>query len=153
MKYWLFKTEPEVFSIDSLIKEKLSFWEGVRNYQARNYLRDDVKLGDLVLFHHSNANPPGIVGIAEVAKEATPDPHQFDPNSKYFDAKLKGVEPRWFGVHLKPHTKFSRLISLDELRSTKGLEKMIVIQKGGRLSIQPVTKKEFEIVLKLANKS
>ncbi|TGL24292.1 EVE domain-containing protein [Leptospira yanagawae] len=150
MKYWLFKTEPDVFSIDDLIREKLSYWEGVRNYQARNYLRDEVKLGDLVLFYHSRLEPPGVVGIAEVAKEASPDPFQFDPNHKYFDPKLKGTEPRWFGVHLKPRTKFQELIPLDLLKKTKGLEKMVVTQKGSRLSIQPVTKKEFEIVIKLA---
>ncbi|MDZ4728075.1 MAG: EVE domain-containing protein [Leptospira sp.] len=149
MKYWLFKTEPDVFSIDDLEREKVSFWEGVRNYQARNYLRDEVKAEDLVLFHHSNANPPSVVGIAEVVEGGLPDPHQYDPNSKYFDPKAPKDNPRWYGVKLKLVAKFKKRISLDELKITKGLEEMMVIKKGARLSIQPVAKKEFEIVKKL----
>jgi len=149
MRYWLFKTEPDVFSIDDLEREKISFWEGVRNYQARNYLRDDVKPGDLVLFYHSNANPPGIIGIAEIVESGIPDPHQFNLQSKYFDPKSPKENPRWFGVRLKLHTKFKELIPLHQLKSIAGLESMIVIQKGSRLSIQPVTKKEFDIILKL----
>ncbi|MCZ8157587.1 MAG: EVE domain-containing protein [Leptospira sp.] len=149
MRYWLFKTEPDVFSIEDLQREKISFWEGVRNYQARNYLRDDVKEGDKVLFYHSNANPPCIVGIAEIVESGIPDPHQFDPNSKYFDPKAKVSEPRWYGVKLKLLQKFKQQISLSELKANVGLAEMIVVQKGSRLSIQPVTKKEFEIVVKL----
>jgi predicted RNA-binding protein with PUA-like domain len=149
MRYWLFKTEPDVFSIDDLAREKVSFWEGVRNYQARNFLRDDVKPGDLVLFHHSSTNPPGVIGIAEIVESGIHDPHQFDPNSKYFDPKSPKENPRWYGVKLKLHSKFKRLISLNELKTISGLEKMVVIQKGSRLSIQPVTKKEFDIVKKL----
>lgn len=150
MKYWLFKTEPDVFSIEDLKREKISFWEGVRNYQARNYLRDEVKLGDPILFYHSNANPPGVVGIATVVKEASPDPYQFDPKHKYFDPKLKGTEPRWFGVHISLQEIFAEIIPLDVLKKTKGLESMVVTQKGSRLSIQPVTEKEFHIIKKLA---
>lgn len=149
MKYWLFKTEPDVFSIEDLEREKISFWEGVRNYQARNYLRDDVKPADLVLFYHSNASPPGVIGIAEIVAAGIPDPHQFDPNSKYYDPKAPKDIPRWYGVKLRLHTKFETLISLDMLKSVEGLESMIVIKRGSRLSIQPVTKKEFEIVKKL----
>jgi predicted RNA-binding protein with PUA-like domain len=149
MRYWLFKTEPQVFSIEDLAREKISFWEGVRNYQARNSLRDDVQADDLVLFYHSNAKPPGIVGIALIVEGGTPDPHQFDPNSKYFDPKSKKEKPTWFGVKLKLQTRFRELIPLDTLKTTSGLEEMVVIQKGSRLSIQPVTMKEFEIVKKL----
>lgn len=149
MKHWLFKTEPDVFSIDDLKREKIAFWEGVRNYQARNYLRDEVKIGDKILFYHSNANPPGVIGIAVVVREASTDPYQFDPNHKYFDPKLKTKEPRWFGVHISLEKKFESIIPLDTLRNTKGLENMVVTQKGSRLSIQPVTEKEFKIVTKL----
>ena len=146
MRYWLFKTEPDVFSIDDLEREKISFWEGVRNYQARNYLRDDVKPGDLVLFYHSNANPPGIIGIAEIVESGLHDPHQFNPQSKYFDPKSPKENPRWYGVKLKLHAKFREFISLNQLKATKGLESVIVIQKGSRLSIQPVSEKEFKII-------
>lgn len=146
MRYWLFKTEPDVFSIEDLEREKISFWEGVRNYQARNSLRDDVKPGDLVLFYHSNANPPGIIGIAEIVESRIPDPHQFDPKSKYFDPKSPKDNPRWYGVRLQFQKKFKELISLNQLKTISGLESMIVVQRGSRLSIQPVTKKEFDIV-------
>ncbi len=149
MRYWLFKTEPDVFSIEDLEREKISFWEGVRNYQARNSLRDDVKPGDLVLFYHSNANPPGVIGVAEIVESGLPDPHQFDPNSKYFDPKSPSDKPRWYGVKIKLHSKFKSLVPLNVLKTTKGLESMIVIQRGSRLSIQPVTESEFKIVKKL----
>ncbi|TGN20930.1 EVE domain-containing protein [Leptospira idonii] len=149
MRYWLFKTEPDVFSIDHLEREKISFWEGVRNYQARNHLRDDVKKKDLILFYHSSTNPLGIAGIAEVVEERLPDPFQFDPKSKYFDPKSKKEDPRWFGVKIKLHKRFKNFVTLDQIRETEGLEDMIVIRKGGRLSIQPVQKSEFDIILKL----
>ncbi|TGN06481.1 EVE domain-containing protein [Leptospira ilyithenensis] len=151
MKYWLFKTEPDVFSIDDLEREKISFWEGVRNYQARNYLRDEVKKGDLVLFYHSSTDPTGIVGVAEIVESRIPDPFQFDPNSKYFDPKSKKEDPRWFGVKLKLSKRFTNFLSLAELKTVKGLSKMVLVQKGSRLSIQPVQKSEFDTITKLGN--
>ncbi|WP_411824067.1 EVE domain-containing protein [Leptospira sp. 'Mane'] len=151
MKYWLFKTEPDVFSIDDLEREKISFWEGVRNYQARNYLRDEVKKGDLVLFYHSSTDPTGIVGVAEIVESQIPDPFQFDPKSKYFDPKSKKEDPRWFGVRLKLSKRFKNFLSLAELKTIKNLNQMVLVQKGSRLSIQPVQKSEFDTITKLGN--
>lgn len=152
MNYWLFKTEPNVFSIEDLKKapKKTTFWEGVRNYQARNYLRDQIKKGDLVLFYHSRIEPIGVVGIARVTKEAYPDPFALDPSHKYYDPKSTPEKPIWYGVEITLEEEFPRCVSLKELKSTPGLENMVVVQKGSRLSIQPVTAKEFQIVRKLA---
>ena len=151
-QFWLFKSEPDVYSIDDLKKEKKCYWEGVRNYQARNLLRDTIKKGDQVFFYHSNATPPGIVGVAEVAKEGYPDHTQFDENSKYYDPKSKKDEPRWMMVDVKFVEKFKNLVSLDQLKNTPGLEEMMVTKRGARLSIQPVTADEWKIVMKLAKK-
>lgn len=151
MKYWLFKSEPHVYSIDDLKKEKKCYWEGVRNYQARNLLRDTIKKGDQVLFYHSNAKPPGVAGIAEVVKEGYPDHTQFEESSKYFDPKSKADDPRWFMVDVKFIKKFKNLVSLEQLKNTTGLDEMMVTKRGARLSIQPVTKKEWNIVTKLAD--
>lgn len=152
MKYWLFKSEPNVFSLDDLKNspKKTSFWEGVRNYQARNFLRDEVKKGDLVLFYHSRVEPIGVVGIAKITKDGYPDTYAFDPNHKYFDPKSKKENPTWYGVDVTFLEEFPRCVSLKEIKETKTLSKMMVAQKGARLSIQPVTEKEFEIVKKLA---
>lgn len=151
-QYWLFKSEPEVYSIDDLKKEKSAYWEGIRNYQARNLLRDTVKKGDLVFFYHSNASPPGIAGIAEVVKEGYPDHTQFDENEKYYDPKSKKTEPRWFMVDVKFIKKFKTLISLEQLKNNPALEEMMVTKRGARLSIQPVTKKEWDTILKISEK-
>lgn len=138
------KTEPEVFSIDDLNKNKTTLWEGVRNYQARNFMMKDMKLKDLVLFYHSNATPSGIAGIAEVSKLAIPDPTQFDKNSEYYDKKATKEKPIWFCIEVKFVKKFTELIALDQLKKEKTLQDMLVIKKGQRLSIQPVTEKEYQ---------
>ncbi|MBI1272168.1 EVE domain-containing protein [bacterium] len=152
-QFWLFKSEPKVYSIDDLKKEKTAFWEGVRNYQARNLLRDTIKKGDQVLFYHSNAEPPGIVGICQVVKEGYPDHTQFDEASKYFDPKSKKDDPRWYMVDVKFVKKFKSIVSLETLKNSAGLEEMMVTKRGARLSIQPVTEKEWKTVLKLAGES
>ena len=153
-KYWLMKSEPECFSVDDLAaeKNKTTCWDGVRNYQARNFMRDDMKKGDKVLFYHSNSKPPGIAGVARVVKESYPDFTAFDPQDKHFDPKSKQESPRWFMVDIKLEKKLKRLVSLDELRKVKSLEGMVLLQKGSRLSVQPVTKKQFETVCQQAEK-
>ena len=149
MKYWLMKSEPDVFSIDDLKKKKTSGWDGVRNYQARNFMRDEMKIGDLVLFYHSNAEIPGVAGLAKVCKTSHPDPTQFDSKSEYYDPKATKENPRWFMVEVEFVEKFDRVISLSELKTTKGLENMPLVQKGSRLSINPVSEKEFKIITEL----
>ncbi len=146
MNYWLAKSEPEEYSIDDLKKDKVCHWDGVRNYQARNYMREMQK-GDLVLFYHSNAAPPGVAGVMKVVKIAYPDPSQFDKKDKHFDPKSTGDNPRWFCPDLKFERKFKQFISLSELRNTKGLEKLPLLQRGSRLSVHPVSKREFEIIV------
>lgn len=145
-RYWLMKTEPESYSIDDLERDGTTFWNGIRNYQARNFMRDNVKPGDGVLFYHSNAEPPGIFGIAEVVKAAYPDHTQFDPESKYFDPRATPDNPTWVMVDVKFVRKFSAPISLAELKETPGLEEMMVTRRGSRLSVQPVTAQEWKIV-------
>lgn len=152
MAYWLFKSEPDCFSIDHLKNAKSSIapWDGVRNYQARNYLRDQVKAGDLVLFHYSSVDPPGIAGVCEVVKAGYPDHTAQDPKSDHYDPKSTKTNPIWFMVDVKFIRKFKELIPLSKLKETVGLEKMMLTQKGSRLSIQPVTAQEWKIVNKLA---
>ena len=147
--YWLLKSEPTSYSIDHLQKDKTTFWNGVRNYQARNLLRDSIKVGDGVLFYHSNAEPPGVVGIAKVIKSGYPDPTAFDPKSKYFDQKASRDNPIWFMVDIAFIARFKNFVDLELLRHAPGLEKMMVLKRGSRLSVQPVSPKEFEIVQKL----
>lgn len=151
MNYWLMKSEPEVLSIDMLKKLKHSLWDGVRNYQARNFMMNNFKVGDWVLFYHSNATPPGVAGIARVSKPAVPDPTQFDKKSEYYDSKSKPETPRWYCVEVAFQEKFKNFVPLEQLREQKGLEDMQVIKRGQRLSIQPVTPKEFAIVCKMGN--
>lgn len=151
MNYWLMKTEPDVFSIDDLKEQKTSPWEGVRNYQARNFMRDEMKKGDMVLIYHSNAKPPGVAGIATVSKESYPDYFAWDKKSKYFDAKCDPENPRWFMVDVKFKKKFKSLISLSDLKEYKQLNDLLILRKGNRLSITPVTKKDFEFIANLAN--
>lgn len=146
MKYWLMKSEPDVFSIDDLKLKKKSGWDGVRNYQARNYMRDDMKIGDVVLFYHSSCEIPGVAGLAKVSKESHPDPSQFDSKSEYYDPKATKDNPRWFMVEVEFVEKFDRVITLTEIKEEKGLEKMPLVQKGSRLSINPVTDSEFKII-------
>jgi len=142
------KTEPEVYSIDDLKRDKEEPWEGIRNYQARNFMRDDMKLGDGVLIYHSNSKPSGIAGTATICKEAHPDTFALDPKSKYFFPKATPEKNPWVMVKVKYKGTFKNIISLEDIRATKGLEEMLVIRKGSRLSIQPVTKKEYELILK-----
>lgn len=150
MKYWLMKSEPDVYSIDQLKKDKRTWWEGVRNYQARNFMID-MEVGDLVLFYHSNATPPGIAGIAKVSKPAAPDELQFDKKSEYYDAKSSPDKPRWSCVEVSFVKKFKNFISLPDLRDNAKLADMMVLQKGSRLSVQPVEKKHFELIEKLGD--
>jgi len=148
-RYWLVKCEPEAYSIDDLERDGVASWEGVRNFQARNTLRDDMKVGDGVLFYASNAEPSGVTGVAEVAREGYPDSFAFKKGHKYFDPKSDPENPTWYMVDIRFVEKFPGIIPLAELKAAKGLEKMVVVQKGSRLSVQPVTQKEHEIVLKL----
>lgn len=147
-QYWLMKSEPDVFSIDQLIKDKKTWWTGVRNYQARNFMQS-MKVGDQVLFYHSSADPSGVAGIAEVSKSAEPDSTQFEKKSDYFEPKATKEKPMWFCVEVKPVKKFKNFIPLDQLRDEKALADMLVLKKGQRLSIQPVTEKEFLTVSKM----
>ncbi len=144
------KSEPEVYSIDNLQRDKTTLWEGVRNYQARNFMLRDMQLGDQVLFYHSNATPPGIAGLAEVCGLAEPDPTQFDAKSEYHDPKSTRENPRWHCVRLRFRQKFPELISLEQLRGAQALKEMLVLKKGQRLSVQPVTAKEFQYIVKWA---
>jgi predicted RNA-binding protein with PUA-like domain len=153
-KYWLLKSEPGVFSIDDLAAapKKTTFWDGVRNYQARNTLRDEMKLGDLAFFYHSNAEPPAIVGVVKIVREGYPDHTAFDESKDHYDPKSKKDAPTWFMVDVQHVETFKKPLSLDELRTVKGLEDMVLLQKGSRLSVQPVTKKQFDIITSLAAK-
>lgn len=151
-KYWLVKVEPNCFSFDDLKKSEnqTTHWDGVRNYQARNFLRDEMKKGDEVLFYHSNAEPNVIVGICEVVKEGYPDFSQFDPESNNFDPKSKTGEPTWYMVDLKLKEEFNRPVTLSEVKSNPKLQKMRLVQKGNRLSVMPVEKEEFREILKMS---
>lgn len=146
------KTEPNVFSIDDLIKNKSTLWEGVRNYQARNYMMKDMQLGDQVLLYHSNAKPSGVAGLATVSKLALPDPTQFDKKSEYYDPKATKEKPNWFCTEIQFEKKFKNFISLDQIKDEKKLSKMMVVQKGSRLSIQPVAQSDFNYLVQLGTK-
>ncbi|MEQ1681644.1 MAG: EVE domain-containing protein [Nitrospira sp.] len=149
--YWLMKSEPTTFSIDDLIRSPnhATYWDGVRNYQARNFMRS-MAVGDHVLFYHSNTDPPAVVGIAEVVKTAYPDSTQFDKKDKHYDPASKPSEPRWDMVDIKYVRKFVRALTLDELRKENKLNGMVLLKKGSRLSVQPVTPLEWRHIMKLA---
>lgn len=149
MRHWLIKSEPDVFSIDDLARVKREPWNGVRNYQARNYMRDDMKPGDLALFYHSNATPPGVVGVARVASAPYPDSTQFDPASEYHDPKADPASPRWFLVDFEFVAKFPEPVSLQQMKDDPPLGGMIVLRKGTRLSITPVEPKHFKRICQL----
>lgn len=149
-KYWLMKSEPDAFSIDDLQKKKKALWDGVRNYQARNFMMNEMSVGDEVLFYHSNANPPGVAGLAVVSGPAVPDPTAQDPESKYHDPKASPEKPIWHCVEVKFGEKFGRFVSLDDLKKEPKLKNMLVLKKGMRLSIQPVTEEEFKTVRRMA---
>ena len=150
MNYWLMKSEPDTFSIDDLKRKGKEAWDGVRNYQARNFMRDGMRVGDKVFFYHSNCAEPGIVGIAEVATDAYPDPSQFDPKSDYFDGGSTRDNPRWMLVEVKFVKKFKRTITLDELKQQDALAEMALVRKGNRLSVMPVSDGDWKYILKLA---
>jgi predicted RNA-binding protein with PUA-like domain len=149
--YWLVKSEPDCFSFDDLwsAPRRTTGWDGVRNYQARNFLRDAMRVGDGVLYYHSGAEPPGVAGIARVASAAYPDPTQFDPAAEHFDPKSKRDAPQWFQVDVQAVKKLARFVTLADLRGDEGLARMLVLQRGQRLSVMPVTPSEWGIVLAL----
>jgi predicted RNA-binding protein with PUA-like domain len=145
MNYWLMKSEPDEYSIDDLVRDRASAWFGVRNYQARNFMRDEMKPGDGVLFYHSSCPEPGIVGLAEVASAPMPDASQFDKKSDYYDPKSSADNPRWICVKVKAVRK-TRLLALPEIRATSALADMVILRKGNRLSITPVTASEWRAI-------
>jgi predicted RNA-binding protein with PUA-like domain len=153
MNYWLMKSEPDTFGIDHLARAKnqTSAWDGVRNFQARNYLRNDMKVGDLAFFYHSSCEVPGIVGTMKVMREGYPDKTAFDPKNDHYDSDSNPDKPRWYVVDVKLEKKFDRIVSLDELRQHAGgnLKDMIVLKRGNRLSITPVTKTEWDFIASL----
>ena len=149
MAYWLMKSEPGTYSIEDLERDGREMWDGVRNYQARNMMRDDMKLGDEIFFYHSNCKDPGIVGLSRVAGTPYPDPTQFDKRSSYHDPKSTPDNPRWILVDVEFVRKLSRPITLAELKATKGLDGLILTRKGNRLSIMPVTPKHWNKILSL----
>jgi predicted RNA-binding protein with PUA-like domain len=151
MKYWLIKSEPQVFSIDDLYKSKnkTTYWDGVRNYQARNFIRDEMKVGDQVIFYHSNSEPPAAVGICEVVKEAYPDFTAFDYEDPHYDSKSKKYEPAWFMVDVKFVKKFAHEVSIEGIKENKKLQNMKLIQRGNRLSVMPAAKVEFDEIVKM----
>lgn len=149
MQYWLMKSEPDVFGIDDLQRVGIEPWDGVRNYQARNMLRDQMQLGDLVFFYHSNCEVPGITGLAEIARQGYPDDTAFNPEAKYFDPKSDPQNPRWYRVDVKFVRKLQRTLSLQELREHPALQNMPLVRKGNRLSVMPVTEQEWHDILAL----
>ena len=149
MAYWLMKSEPDVYGIDDLKRDKVEPWDGIRNYQVRNMFRDQMKVGDLAFFYHSNCKPPAVVGIMTIASEAYPDHTQFDPKSRYYDAKSDIENPRWLLVDVKYKRKLKREITLQELKENKKLKDFRLNQKGNRLSVIPVKKSEWDLILDL----
>jgi predicted RNA-binding protein with PUA-like domain len=151
MKYWLMKSEPDVFSFEDLKKRpnKTEPWNGVRNYQARNFMRDEMRVGDQILFYHSSCEVPGVAGVAQVSSLPYPDSTQFDKKSEYHDPKATKDEPRWFLVDVSFKENLKSYVSLEELKKHPELKEMRLLQKGNRLSILPVTKEEFAFIKKL----
>ena len=153
MKYWLLKSEPDVFSLEDLknCPNQTEPWDGIRNYQARNLMRDEMKVGDQAFFYHSRQAEPAIVGTVRVVREAYPDHTSWDPSSKYFDEKSSPENPRWQMVDVQFESEFSRPVTLKELQSVPELKEMFLLRKGMRLSVQPVTEAEFQLILAIAN--
>lgn len=151
MQFWLMKSEPSTYGIDTLLSKpnQTDFWDGVRNYQARNFLRDQIKKGDLAFFYHSNCDTPGIVGVMEVVESSTPDKTAFDPDSKYYDPKSTAAHPRWFRVKVKGIRKMTETIPLSQLKSHPGLKNMALCRPGNRLSVMPVSQDEWKVIEKL----
>jgi predicted RNA-binding protein with PUA-like domain len=152
MRYWLMKSEPTTYSIDDLRRDGVSAWEGVRNYQARNFMRDQMKIGDMALFYHSSVTPPGVAGVCTISKESFPDATALDPKSPYFDPKATQNNPLWMLVEVKFVEKFPHFITLDEVRKTKGLEDMTILKPFVRLSVMPIEKKHFTIICRLGQR-
>jgi len=148
-RYWLMKCEPAAYTIDDLARDGRTGWEGVRNYQARNFMRDDMQAGDPVLFYASNADPSGVTGLAEIARAAYPDPFARKKGHKYYDPASTEAKPIWYSVDLAFVERFPAVVPLETLKKSRGLEQMMVNQKGSRLSVQPVTRAEFAIVSRL----
>jgi predicted RNA-binding protein with PUA-like domain len=148
-RYWLMKCEPSAYTIDDLARDGRTGWEGVRNFQARNFMRDEMKEGDGVLFYASNAEPSGVTGLATISKAGYPDPFAFKKGHAYFDPESDRTAPTWFAVEIAFVERFPGTVSLETLKATKGLEQMKVTQKGSRLSVQPVTKAEYDIVVRV----
>lgn len=151
MQYWLFKSEPESFGISHLKKAKTTIWDGVRNYQARNYLRT-AKVGDLALFYHSKVQPPGLAGLCSVVTANVVDPTQFDPTSRYFDAKSNAENPRWQTVKIRYEETFANYITIDTLRDRFSEDDLMILKMGSRLSVTPLSEKTAERILKMARK-
>lgn len=149
-RYWLMKSEPDTYSIDDLERDGVTPWEGVRNYQARNLLRDEVQVGDEVLFYHSNAKPPGVAGLGRVIRAAYPDPSAFDSSSEYHDPRSSSESPTWIAVDVRFVRKLERLVTLDELKANPELEGMLVTRRGQRLSVQPLSAEHFRTVVAMA---
>ena len=152
-RYWLMKCEPAAYTIDDLARDGRTSWEGVRNYQARNFMRDDMQAGDGVLFYASNANPSGVTGLAEIVRAGYPDAFAWQHGHVYFDAASSSDQPVWFMVDIGFVERFAAVVSLETLKRTRGLARMAVTQKGSRLSVQPVRKSEFDIVVRLGRRS
>jgi len=153
MRHWLIKSEPSEFSFDDLwaARGRRTCWDGVRNYQARNFMRDDMRVGDRVLYYHSNAEPSGVVGVAEVVREAYPDPTQFESGHPHHDPRSDPQDPRWCMVDVRALERLPRVVTLAELKANPRLEGMAVVQRGSRLSVTPVTEAEYEEVLRMAS--
>lgn len=150
MRYWLIKSEPDVYSFADLERDRRTYWDGVRNYQARNTLRDDMKVGDLALYYHSNADPTGIVGYCRVVREGYPDFTQFDPHHHHYDPTALTTAPRWYMVDVEPVAAFASILTLESLKADPALDGMLLLRKGQRLSVMPVDEAHFRHVLKLA---
>jgi len=150
MACWLMKCEPSVYSIDDLQRDKSTCWEGVRNYQARNFMRDDMKIGDRVLFYHSNADPSGITGLAEIVKTSYPDKAALDKSSRYYDPKSTPDKPIWFMVDVGFVARFSEMITLEQIKNDSKLDGILVAKRGQRLSIQPVSDHHYQHICRLA---
>lgn len=150
-RYWLMKSEEDVYSIRDMEKDGTTCWEGVRNYEARNLMRDEMKVGDWVLFYHSNASPPGVAGIVQVAKEAYPDYFAFVTKNPYFDPKSDPDNPRWYMVDVAFKEAFKEVVGLSEIKDTPALKDMVLVKRA-RLSVQPVTRDEFELIRKMGRK-
>ena len=151
-KYWLMKCEPAAYTIADLSRDGTTSWEGVRNYQARNFMRDEMQVGDAVLFYASNADPSGVTGLATIARAGYPDQFSWKKGHKYFDAASSKEKPLWYMVDIAFERQFGGTVSLETLKNTPGLENMVVTRKGSRLSVQPVTRAEYNIVVRLGRK-